>query len=425
MAVGIVLGLLVGPNSMILPEEGAFSGDVFGQRLIDWTDWIGQLFLRLIKMVVVPLVFASLVVGIASLDNVRQLGRLGGKTLIFYLCTTALAISWGVLLANVLQPDQSLPEATQQKLLDSFQADTQQRIQIVQEKPSITETLLQIIPTNPLQALVEGKMLQIIFCALCLGIALTMIPESVGQPVIHFFTGLNAAMIQIMHLIMWLAPVGVGALIAVIVADFGLEILGALLHYALVVIVGLALFMGVVHSFALKLFSKVKVGTFFRGIRPAQLVAFSSSSSSATLPLTMECAEKNLGVPQAVSSFTLPLGATINMDGTALYQGVSAIFIAQVYDLGLSLEQQFTVVLTATLASIGTAGTPGAAIVMLAMVLQSVGIPLEGIGLILGVERLLDMCRTVVNVTGDACCAVVVAHSEAKRDEQLNSPQSH
>ncbi|MFC1761496.1 dicarboxylate/amino acid:cation symporter [Planctomycetota bacterium] len=403
----ILLGLMLGVVLGLLANQLGFS-----EFVQDYVQPVGAAFIKLIKMVVVPLVFASLVVGVAGLDDMRRLGRMGGKTLVFYLCTTAIAISFGLLLANVFKPGAGLSAVTQQQLMEGSHAETDKRIQIAQEKPTITDTLLNIIPDNPIRAFVEGRMLQVIFSALLMGIALTMIPSSASQPVIRFFAGLNDVMIQIMHLIMKLAPVGIGALIAVIVADFGLGILVSLLKYALVVIVGLAVFMVTVYSLALKLFSKVKVSFFFKGIRPAQLIAFSSSSSSATLPVTMECTEKNLGVPQEVSSFTLPLGATINMDGTALYQGVSAVFIAQVYGLGLTLEQQLTIVLTATLASIGTAGTPGAAIVMLAMVLKSVGIPLEGIGLILGVERILDMCRTVVNVTGDACCAVVVAATE-------------
>jgi len=220
--------------------------------------------------------------------------------------------------------------------------------------------------------------------------------------------------IKMVHIIMKLAPYGVFALISAVVADFGLGILFILLKYSLVVVVGLILHVTIVYSSAIKLFSKQRIGTFFRGIRPAQLIAFSSASSSATLPVTMECTEKNLGVPGQISSFALPLGATINMDGTALYQGVSAVFIAQVYGMGLTVPQQLTIVLTAVLASIGTAGTPMAGVITLAIVLKSIGVPLEGIAIIMGVERILDMCRSVVNVTGDASCAVVVASSEGE-----------
>ena len=255
-------------------------------------------------------------------------------------------------------------------------------------------------------------MLQIIFFAIILGIALTVVPNGRAQPVIIFFDALNDAMIQVVHIIMKLAPYGVFALIAAVVGDFGLDILPLLLKYALVVIAGLILHATITYSLAIKTFSKLKIATFYRGIRPAQLIAFSSGSSSATLPVTMECAEKNLGVSRQVSSFALPLGATINMDGTALYQAVSAVFIAQVYNMDLGLTDQLTILLTATLASIGTAGAPGVGMIMLAMVLESIGVPLEGIALILGVERLIDMCRTAVNVTGDLSCAVVVSSTE-------------
>jgi Na+/H+-dicarboxylate symporter len=255
-------------------------------------------------------------------------------------------------------------------------------------------------------------MLQVIFFALLLGIALTTIPREKGGPVIAFFDGLNEAMIAMIHMIMKLAPYGVFALSASIVGQFGLAILMLLLKYALVVILGLVLYMVTTFSLIVRFFSNMGIREFFRGIRPAQLIAFSTSSSSATLPVTIQCAQDNLGVPKEIASLTLPLGATINMDGTALYQGVSAIFIAQVYGLDLGFGQQLTIILTATLASIGTAGVPAAGIMMLAIVLRSIGMPLEGIALIFGIERILDMCRTVVNVTGDACCAVVVSATE-------------
>jgi Na+/H+-dicarboxylate symporter len=246
------------------------------------------------------------------------------------------------------------------------------------------------------------------------GICLGLIPSERSRPVIDFFEGVNDVIIKMVHIIMTLAPYGVFALISAVVADFGMDVLFVLIKYSLVVIAGLVLHVAIVYSLAIKIFSKQKVRTFFRGIRPAQLIAFSSASSSATLPVTMECAEKNLSVPGQIASFALPLGATINMDGTALYQGVSTVFIAQVYGMNLTGMEQLTIVLTAVLASIGTAGTPAAGVITLAIVLKSIGVPLEGIALIMGVERILDMCRSVVNVTGDACCAVVVASSESK-----------
>ncbi len=402
--IGLLLGLVFG----ILANQFGFSGLV-----TDYIKPIGSIFIRLISMIVVPLVFASLLVGTASLDDIRKLGRIGTKTIAYYLCTTAIAITIGLLLVNTLKPGKGLSPQTRTKLEQTGRTEADKRIEAI-KKPKITDTLLEIVPTNPVKAFTEAKMLQIIFFAIILGIALTVVPDGRAQPVINFFEALNDAMIQVVHLIMKLAPYGVFALIAAVVGDFGLDILPLLLKYALVVIAGLILHATVTYSLAIKTFSKLKIATFYRGIRPAQLIAFSSGSSSATLPVSMECAEKNLGVSRQVSSFALPLGATINMDGTALYQAVSAVFIAQVYNMDLSLAGQLTILLTATLASIGTAGAPGVGMIMLAMVLESVGVPLEGIALILGVERLIDMCRTAVNVTGDLSCAVVVSSTENK-----------
>jgi len=405
----VLIGLLVGVLFGVLANRLGFSAFVFS-----YIKPIGSAFIRLISMVVVPLVFASLLVGTAGLNDIRKLGRIGAKTVAYYLCTTIIAISIGLLLANTLKPGVGLSEETRTKLIQSQSEQAEAQIDTDREKPTITDILLNIVPTNPVRAFVEGNMLQIIFLALMAGICLSLIPSERNRPVINFFEGINELIIQMVHIIMKLAPYGVFALISAVVADFGLGILFILFKYSLVVIAGLILHVTIVYSSAIKIFSKQKIGTFFRGIRPAQLIAFSSASSSATLPVTMECTEKNLGVPAQIASFALPLGATINMDGTALYQGVSAVFIAQFYYMDLTVAQQLTIVLTAVLASIGTAGTPMAGVITLAIVLKSIGVPLEGIAIIMGVERILDMCRSVVNVTGDASCAVVVASSESE-----------
>ena len=405
----VLIGLLLGVVFGVLANQWGFSAFVFS-----YIKPIGSAFIKLISMVVVPLVFASLLVGTASLNDIRKLGRIGAKTMAYYLCTTIIAISIGLLLANTLKPGVGLSEETRTELIQSQSEQAEAQIGTGRKKPTITDILLNIVPTNPIRAFVEGKMLQIIFLALMAGICLSLIPSERSQPVINFFEGINELIIKMVHIIMKLAPYGVFALISAVVADFGLGILFILFKYSLVVIVGLILHVTIVYSSAIKIFSKQKIGTFFRGIRPAQLIAFSSASSSATLPVTMECAEKNLGVPGQIASFALPLGATINMDGTALYQGVSAVFIAQFFYMDLTVAQQLTIVLTAVLASIGTAGTPMAGVITLAIVLKSIGVPLEGIAIILGVERILDMCRSVVNVTGDASCAVVVASSESE-----------
>ncbi|MDI6451643.1 dicarboxylate/amino acid:cation symporter [Anaerobaca lacustris] len=379
---------------------------------------VGTAFVRLIGMVVVPLVFASLLVGTTSLKDVRRLGRIGVKTIAFYLCTTAIAVSIGLLLANLAGPGSGLAEQAKSKLIEGAERQDG-AAEAAQEKPSVKDVLLNIIPTNPIRAFAEGQMLQIIFFALLTGVCLTLIRPERSEPAVRFFEAVNDVMVMMVHLIMKVAPFGVFALIAGVVADFGLHILLLLAKYCAVVVVGLLVHMLLVYSSALRLLTGMGAVRFFRGIRPAQLIAFSSSSSSATLPVTIECTAENLGVSRAICSFTLPLGATINMDGTSLYQGVSAVFLAQLYGMDLSVAQQLAVVLTATLASIGTAGTPGAGIVTLAIVLSSIGVPLQGIGIIMGVERILDMCRSVVNVTGDAACAAVVAATE---DRTRNVP---
>jgi Na+/H+-dicarboxylate symporter len=403
----ILIGLLSGILFGILANQLGFSAFVF-----NYIKPIGSAFIRLISMVVVPLVFASLLVGTASLNDIRKLGRIGAKTVAYYLCTTAIAITIGLLLANAFRPGTGLSEQAQKRLIQNSGETVGVQVETALKKPTLTDILLNIIPTNPVKAFVEGKMLQIIFFALMTGICLSFIGSERSQPVITFFESINEVVIQMVHIIMKIAPYGVFALISAVIADFGLDILFILLKYSIVVIVGLVLHVVVIYSLAIKVLGKQKIATFFRGIRPAQLIAFSTGSSSATLPVTMECTEKNLGVSREICSFALPLGATVNMNGTALYQGVSAVFIAQVYGMGLTMGQQLAVVLTATLASIGTAGTPAAGVMTLAIVLRSIGVPLEGIAIILGVERILDMCRTVVNITGDASCAVVVASTE-------------
>jgi Na+/H+-dicarboxylate symporter len=401
------MGLLAGVLFGVLASQCGFSDFVFS-----FIKPIGTAFIKLISMVVIPLVFASLLVGTSSLSDIRKLGRIGAKTVIYFLFTTVMAICIGLLLANIAKPGEGLSEQTKTELIQTGGEESGAPVDTEFKKPTIIEILLNIIPTNPVRAFVEGKMLQIILFTLLLGICLNLIPSERSQPVIKFFEGVNDLIIQMVHIIMKLAPYGVFALISAVVADFGLDVLIVLIKYSLVVVLGLIIHVVIVYSLTIKIFSKQKISAFFRGIRPAQLIAFSSASSSATLPVTMECTEKNLGVPGQISSFALPLGATINMDGTALYQGVSTVFIAQVYGMNLNPLQQLTIVLTAVLASIGTAGTPAAGVITLAIVLESIGVPLEGIALIMGVERILDMCRSVVNVTGDASCAVVVASSE-------------
>ena len=399
----ILIGLLL----------GVLAGIIFGPKAAVIKP-IGTAFIRLITLIVVPLVFASLVVGTASLGDIRKLGRMGMKTIAYYLTTTALAITIGLVLANIVRPGSRLPEEVKTNLLQNYGGVAIEKIEQAEETPGVIDVLLDIIPTNPINSLSTANMLQIIFFALFLGVALTMIPTHRARSVLSFFEGINDAMIQIVHIVMKLAPYGVFALIAAIVGQFGAGILLTLLRYCIVVIVGLILHTCLTYPAAVSLLAKMNPFSFFRGIRSAQLIAFSTSSSSATLPVTMECSMENLNVPNDVASFVLPLGATINMDGTALYQGVAAVFISEVYGMHLTLGSQLMIVLTATLASIGAAGVPGVGMITLALVLKTIGVPLEGIALILGVDRILDMCRTVTNITGDSSAGVIIAATEGE-----------
>lgn len=385
-----------------------------GDTLISWLRPVGVLFLRLIRMVIVPLVFASLLVGVASLGDIRKLGRLGGKTLGLYLTTTAIAVTLGLICANIIEPGNFLNEADRVSLLAQFDSAAGSRVSAAADAPSTIDTVLSIIPTNPAASMTEGNMLQIIFFAFVFGIALTLLGPGQATPVITFFDKVQQAMIILIQLVMELAPYGVAALVAEVVGLSGLSVLQALLAYGLTVVLGLAIHAGLVYGGLVHSVAKVSWLTFMRAIRQAQLIAFSTSSSSATLPISLQCAEQKLGVSNPVASFVLPLGSTVNMDGTALYQGVAAVFIAQVFQLDLSLPAQLTIVLTATMASIGAAGVPGAGMITLALVLTTIGVPMAGLALILGIDRLLDMCRTAVNVTGDLAVTSIVATSEGE-----------
>ncbi len=379
---------------------------------------IGTAFIRALTMIVIPLVVASLIVGSSSLGDVRKIGRIGGKTFVYYLVTTAIAVSIGLLLSNIFQPGGGVDTATRDALSAQFQGQAKGQMEIAAQAPPMVDVLLNIIPRNPIQSAAEFELLPLIFFAVIFGAAISTLPEKNKQPVMAFFNGVNEASMVIIGWIMKTAPYAVFALIAAITAQFGLDLLRSLLVYALVVIAGLMLHMfgtiGLMAWFA----ARLKPAMFFRRISSVWLFAFSTSSSSATLPVTITTAETKLGVSKEVSSFVLPLGATINMDGTALYQAVAVMFIAQIYGIPMDFGAQLTVVLTATLASIGTAGVPGAGIIMLIVVLQSVGLGdqvASGIALILGIDRLLDMIRTMVNVTGDLSCASFVARSEGEQ----------
>lgn len=364
---------------------------------------VGQLFLSLINMLVVPLVFFSIVLGTAGLGDPAKLGRIGLKTITYFLVTTTIAIVIGLSLASVIQPglagDFDLEGA-------SFESE---------EAPSVVDTLLNIIPSNPLAALTEGNMLQIIVFAVFVGLAITALKEKTAGLLKLMEQG-NEVMMYLVGIVMKFAPYGTFALIATAVGSQGFSAMKAMGAYMLVILAALALHAAITYGGTIAFLAKKNPIWFFKKFAPAMTVAFSTSSSTATLPVSMEVAQKELGVPKSISSFVQPLGATINMDGTAIMQGVATMFIAQAYGIDLTAIELATVVLTAVLASIGTAGVPGVGLIMLAMVLSSVGLPVAGIGLVIGIDRLLDMTRTAINISGDAACAVYVAETEGKRD---------
>lgn len=396
---------------------GALAGIFLGEAMTE-VEPVGTAFIRMIRMIIIPLVFASLLIGTASMDP-KKMGRIGAKTLIYYLLYTAFAIFIGLLLANLFKPGVGLPDAVQQELLKNFSAEGT-RVSGLAERANPIDTLLNIIPTNLFEGLSSGTILQIIFFAIFSGVALALIPKDKSRTVLAFFDGINDTMIKIVNIAIKIAPYGVFALIASVIGNFGTDILLTLLKYTVITIGGM-LILNFTYPPVVKLFSGMNPFRFMREIRSPQLIAFSTSSSSATLPVTIETCTEKLGVPKDIASFVLPLGATVNMNGTALYHGVSAVFIAQVFGIALTIGDQLMIVLTATLAAIGCAGAPMAGILMLVIVLEQVGIPTEGIALIFGVERILDMFRTAINITGDASAAVVIAASEGDLDSKPNS----
>ncbi len=403
MALGVVYGLIAS-----------------NMGWVDFTDkWIkpwGVIFVNFLKLIAVPLVFASLVKGVASLSDISSLSRIGGKTIVFYLSTTIVAVTIGLLLVNTVKPGSNFDKDT--IILSSVsqeRANAKITTAEVVNKSGPLQFMVDIVPVNFFSSASNNRnMLQIIFCAILFGIAMVMLSKEKTVYIKGFFDGLNDIILQIVDLIMLLAPYGVFALLGGLVVDFGasISLFIALAKYSFTVILGLLLMAFLVYPLILRVFTKVSYFDFFRGISPAQMLAFSTSSSAATLPVTMERCEEHIGVSEEISSFVLPLGATINMDGTSVYQAVAAVFIAQVFGIELELYQQLTIVLTATLASVGAAAVPGAGMVMLVIVLGAINVPAEGLALIFGVDRILDMIRTVVNVTGDATVATVVASTE-------------
>jgi len=417
--IGLVLGLLYGIVA---------AGAGWVEFTSDWIAPFGTIFLNLLKLIAVPLILASLVVGVASLRDLKKLSRIGGKTLGLYLLTTTIALLIGLGLVNTLKPGNTVTQETRTKLEQSYQDEVKMSQDMASEARDRgpLRPLVDLVPSNFFNSASDNSnMLQVVFVAIFIGIGLLLIPKEDAQPLLSVFESLNELVIRLIDLIMYTAPVGVFGLLADAITSIAtgtpggvLSLLGALGFYAMTVVLGLGIMVFLVYPALMSLFTDIPVIKYFQAIAPAQLVAFSTSSSGGTLPVTMEVAQKNLGVSEEVSSFVLPLGATINMDGTALYQSVAAVFIAQVLGIGLAITQQLNIVLLAVLASVGAAAVPSAGTVMLVVILESIGVPSAGIALVWAADRPLDMLRTTNNVTGDTMVASVVAASEG----QLNFP---
>jgi len=406
---GMLLGVLFGLGMSFVD-----SGELFVR---DYIKPFGTIFINLLKLIAIPLILASLIKGVSDLKDISKLSAMGGRTIGIYLLTTLTAVCIGLVLVNTIQPGKSISEETRQELIEAYSSDADQKRAAAakQREAGPLQALVEIVPDNIFKATTSNRnMLQIIFFALFFGIGMILIPEEKSKSVKAFFDGFNDIILKMIDLIMMVAPYGVFALLAALVVEApSLELFQALALYAITLVAALAIMIGV-YAILVRVFAKKSPAFFFKGIAPAQLLAFSTSSSAATLPVTMERVEEHLGVDEEVASFVLPIGATINMDGTSVYQGVAAVFIAQAFGLDLSLSAQLGIIFTATLASIGTAAVPSAGIVMLVIVLAQAGIPEAGLALIFAIDRPLDMCRTIVNVTGDAAVSLLVGTSLGK-----------
>ena len=407
--IGMVFGLAFGFVMKNLEMKGI---------VVDWIKPFGTIFINLLKMIAVPLIVVSLIVGLSDLKDISKLSKLGGRTVVLYLITTVTAVSIGLVLANLIRPGDYINEESRKSLLDGFAGDAAQKIELAEKAKNSgpLQPLVDVVPENLFLAMTDNSsMLQVILFVILMGIGLILIDENKAKPVVDFFKGLNDVILKIIDIIMMFSPIGVFALMTALMVEIpDFSTLNALLVYAFTVILGLLVMTFVVYPTLLITLAKYSPVKFFKAISPAQLLAFSTSSSAATLPVTMERVTEHVGVDEEVSSFVLPLGATVNMDGTSLYQAVAAIFIAQAMGIPLDLPTQLMIIVTATLASIGSAAVPSAGMVMLVIVLGQAGIPEAGLALIFAIDRPLDMCRTVVNVTSDAAVATVVASSVGK-----------
>jgi len=392
LILGVAVGTMMGPSSEILKP-------------------IGTLFINAIKMLIVPLVFCSLIVGVTSMDDTRKMGRIGVKSLVIYLLTTSIAITIGLIMATIFTPGADLEMITPEVAASTTQT------------PTFVQTLLNMVPNNPITALADGNILQIIVFAIGLGISLNYCGEK-ATPAVRVFESLAEAMYKMTEIVMKFAPYGVFGLMAWVSGKYGSDILWPLIKVIAVVYVGCIIHVLVFYTGLVSMFARLQPMRYLKGITNPAIVAFTTTSSSGTLPATIKAAREEMGVSKGISSFVLPLGATINMDGTALYQGVCALFIAQAFGIELSMADYMLIIATSTLASVGTAGVPGAGLIMLTLVLTTVGLPLEGLVIVAGIDRILDMARTSVNVCGDLMVSILVAKSEKELDETIYNKQT-
>jgi len=412
----ILIGMVLGVIFALVMTKISWGPDFIS----DWIKPFGTIFIRSLKLIAIPLILAALIKGISDLKDISSLSKMGTRTIITYVVTTVIAVSIGLMVVNTIQPGKAIAEETRNELIEAYGGDAEAKrlAAMEQQEAGPLQALVDLVPENIFSAAGSNRnMLQVIFFAVFFGIGLILIPEEKGKTVKSFFDGVNDVILKMVDLIMLAAPYGVFALLAALVVEApSADLFAALGMYALCVVGGL-LIMVVLYIFIVRIFTKKSPLFFLNGIAPAQLLAFSTSSSAATLPVTMERVTEHLGVEEEVASFVLPVGATINMDGTSLYQAVAAVFIAQAFGMELSLSVQLGIIATATLASIGSAAVPGAGMVMLVGVLGYAGIPEAGLALIFAVDRPLDMCRTVINVTGDAAVSMLVAKSQGKLGE--------
>jgi DAACS family dicarboxylate/amino acid:cation (Na+ or H+) symporter len=409
---GLALGAAAGVAANLVAADAPWIAAV--NRYV--TGPAGQIFLRLLFMVVIPLVFSTLSLGVAGLGDLRNLGRVGAKTLAYFLVSTALAAALGLALVNLVRPGDGLPADTVSRLQDLYSGQAQERFSASGAGEFGIDTFVNIVPRNPVRAAADMQMLSLIFFSIVFGVALALIPAERAAPMLRVLESLAEAVTKIIELAMRLAPFGVFALIFVVTSTFGWGLLKQLALYVAVVLVGLALHAGVTLSILVRLLAGLRPGLFWSKIREAAITAFSTSSSNATLPTTLLVAERNLRIPPKIGGFVLPLGATMNMNGTALFEGVTVLFVAQVFGIELTVAKQAIIIVLSVLTAIGTAGVPGGSIPLLMMMATSVGVPGEGIAIILGVDRILDMSRTVPNVAGDLAAACFVARSEGLWD---------